>query len=492
MIVILVFGLTAQGMLVHQLPFDGITVINGRDDIENNVITPQTARQENQKQDSLWLRDKTEVYELEQEPSSGLITNQSAGLEVTKVIPSVRSAYVEGVIAYPPVGTWTANFQFANAAGQILGQTDPSPAFSGPDRQFKATAQTGEVLQPQTNYLVRLRIALVGGGAEYFSNPYAFTTQQETQSSPPQVTTLSMRDADIRTDGGTMRGLVNPLGKDAAFVVLTGPSQNQLTPTQTAGYVGTDNTPHEVSANISGLSQGTTVFYQFAAGRVSGGQLVEPVAYGAVLSFVTKRTAPTGTAPYVLTLSSMVKGPGSVQFTGTVLPDQNDPSTVAWFEYGLNGSLTQRTSSIDVQPSTGPVVVVGAAQNLPEGMYSFQLVSQNRFGTGRGGILTVFVPGNAGGSNGVLTGTAFFYLSTGTLKISAVSTDAAFGPNLLVEVHVFGKNMGNMRSRYNKVSGQFRDMFLKLKSGALPARPDSVTLTAPGFADKVLTVVVKK
>jgi hypothetical protein len=99
---------------------------------------------------------------------------------------------------------------------------------------------------------------------------------------------------------------------------------------------------------------------------------------------------------------------------------------------------------------------------------------------------------DSGNENGVLAGTAVFYQKTGVLKITAISTDPGFSPNLLVEAHVFGTNRGHLRPRYNKVSGQFQDLFLKLKSGTLSGQPDSVTLTAPGFTTKVLTVVVKK
>ncbi len=178
-------------------------------------------------------------------------------------------------------------------------------------------------------------------------------------------------------------GTVNPNGAITTYWYEYGTTQSmgQKTAGQT---VGSGYTALKTPGYISGLTKGTTYYYNLVAenalGRVSG----------TVNSFTTTTNSPTpivGNVPTARTLSVSGISRTSASLTGEVNP--NKAATQYWFEYGTTNNLGNITSLVAVGDGSLAVNAASTLSNLLAGTtYHYRINAQNQFGTVNGAILT--------------------------------------------------------------------------------------------------------
>jgi hypothetical protein len=168
----------------------------------------------------------------------------------------------------------------------------------------------------------------------------------------------------------TVTGTVNPNGQATTWYVDYGTSTSYgtKTPSVSAGS-GTANTG--VSANLTGLSPGTTYHYRVVATNSSG------TARGADGIFTTS------SAPVAVTGSATNITVTSATLNGTV--DPNGRATAWYFEYGTSTSYGTKTPGKSAGSGTATVSVSGPVSGLARGqLYHYRLVATSDAGTSRG------------------------------------------------------------------------------------------------------------
>ncbi len=135
----------------------------------------------------------------------------------------------------------------------------------------------------------------------------------------------------LTNTSGEVRATVNPENAGpTTFHFEYGPTTSYGTSTPEEGPVGSDNTPHLVTANIGGLSVGQTYHFRVAATSPAG------VSYGPDQTFTTIPYLPT-----VVGESAGAIGPTEASLTGEALPGFGP--TVIFFSYKTEGSATFHT-----------------------------------------------------------------------------------------------------------------------------------------------------
>ena len=192
------------------------------------------------------------------------------------------------------------------------------------------------------------------------------------------VPTVGTKAATLVTaSGGTLNGDVNPSGlaTNAWFEYGTTTSFGSILDNTSRGS-GTDNV--SMSAALSGLTPGTTIYYRVAASNSVG-----PSLKGDTFNFTTLIPTTVTTLP----VSSL--GASVATLNGSVTPPGLE--TDAWFEYGTDPALTTSTSTSS-QPlgsGTANVPVNATISGLStETTYYFRMAASNSGGTTRGSILS--------------------------------------------------------------------------------------------------------
>jgi phosphodiesterase/alkaline phosphatase D-like protein len=168
----------------------------------------------------------------------------------------------------------------------------------------------------------------------------------------------------------TVTGTVNPNGQATTWYVEYGTSTayGARTANQSAGS-GTANTA--VSANLTGLTPGTTYHYRVVATNSSG------TARGSDGIFTTS------SAPVAVTGSATNITVTSATLNGTV--DPNGRETIWYFEYGTSTSYGSKTAEKNAGSGTNAVSVSVPVSGLTRGrLYHYRLVATSDAGTSRG------------------------------------------------------------------------------------------------------------
>ncbi len=168
----------------------------------------------------------------------------------------------------------------------------------------------------------------------------------------------------------TLTGTVNPNGAATTWHFEYGKTTSYGTSTAaTSAGAGTANI--QVSANLTGLSPGTTYYYQLVATSAGG---TTPGLNG-ILNTTAGPDAVTGGASNVT--------PTSATLNGTV--NANGRATTYYFEYGKTTAYGTKTAVQNGGSATSPVAVTAAVSGLQTGQaYHFRLVGSNDAGSTQG------------------------------------------------------------------------------------------------------------
>jgi hypothetical protein len=179
----------------------------------------------------------------------------------------------------------------------------------------------------------------------------------------------------------TLTGTVNPLGKATTYTFqygLTSAYGLQSAPVS----IGSGTSAKTVSANVSGLAQGTAYHYRLVATSSAGTSVT-----GDALTVTTGSVLPpTGPAPTVSLAAAVKITSSSVQLNGAINP-QGDPS--AWhFEYGLTSDYGLETTPVTM-PGLGIRPINAQITGLrPSTTYHYRLVAESATGLYVGPALT--------------------------------------------------------------------------------------------------------
>jgi photosystem II stability/assembly factor-like uncharacterized protein len=190
---------------------------------------------------------------------------------------------------------------------------------------------------------------------------------------PPEAG--SAQADSITTTTAHLSGSANPAGSSASGFFEYGPTQNYgSTTSSTALGSGTD--PVDLSANLSGLTAGTTYHYRLVV-KSGGGIAVTPDA-----TFATA-AAPPGPAPTVFTGSAVDPSASGVEIGGTVNP-RGSPTSY-WFEYGTTTSYGAATPSSSAGSGSSASGVAADLSGLESATtYHYRLVAENAGGRTNG------------------------------------------------------------------------------------------------------------
>lgn len=201
------------------------------------------------------------------------------------------------------------------------------------------------------------------------------------------VLTVNTRNADTSGTFAALNGYVDPNGSGDTvhwFEWGTNSSLGQTTP-----FVSQGSTASSFSATITGLYPNTTYYYRAVARNSTG------TVPGPILSFTTTMQSNnnnnSGAVPTLTTLLPTELTNSSAKLNGLVFTTSNQSSN-AWFEWGTNTNLTNRTSALVA--GTLPVVrVADTITGLSSGQtYYYRIVAENNAGRAYGSTLS-FVAG---------------------------------------------------------------------------------------------------
>ncbi|MBI5798689.1 MAG: hypothetical protein HZB10_02045 [Candidatus Yonathbacteria bacterium] len=194
--------------------------------------------------------------------------------------------------------------------------------------------------------------------------------------SVPTVSTNSA--SSVSQNSATLNGYVTPNGASASAWFEYGTTQSFGSNTGSVNY-GTGST--SFNNTLWNLSANTTYYYRAVANNSQG------TSYGSTLSFTTSGTAYSlsGSAPTVSTLLPTELTGSTAKLNGLVFVADNQSSS-AWFEWGTNSSLGNKTQTINV----GDLPVVKHSDfltGLTFGQtYYYRIVAENSYGKTYGAV----------------------------------------------------------------------------------------------------------
>jgi phosphodiesterase/alkaline phosphatase D-like protein len=275
--------------------------------------------------------------------------------------------------------------------------TDPSLATG-------TTTTTGQVIGSGTSAVpVTAMLTGLQPGTKYYDEIVATSAGGTSNGSILSFTTLISPSAttqaatDVTTTLATLNASVNPRGSatTVTFVFGTDSTLASGTMTTTSAAVGGGTTAVPATGALSGLTPGTTYYYEVVATSTAG------TTDGAILSFTT--STPTATAPTATTQPATAITGSAATLNGSVNPD-GSPTTVT-FVFGTSSTLTSgttTTTSTAIGSGTSAAPVKGVVSGLTPGTtYYYEVVATNTVGTSAGAILsfsTLPAPASATGT----------------------------------------------------------------------------------------------
>jgi phosphodiesterase/alkaline phosphatase D-like protein len=340
--------------------------------------------------------DKT-FATLGQAPISATVAASDILLTSATLNGTVNANYLSTIVTFE-YGLTTSYGSTATAAqSPVTGSTNTSVS----------AAVTG--LSAGTTYHFRLKT--VNSLGTVYGTDMSFTTQGQV----PTSTTLAA--TAILTTSATVNGTVNANYLSSVVTFEYGLTTSYgSTATATPSPV-TGNTSTSVSANISGLSAGTTYHFRVKAVNSLG------TTYGTDLTFVTLGQAPTATT---LDASNLLTT--SATLNGTV--NANYLSSVVTFEYGLTTSygITATATQSPVTGNTSTAVSANLSGLIPGAIYHFRVKAVNSIGT-TNGIDLMFTTAGQAPSATTLAATIVLGITAtlnGTVNANDVSTIVTF------------------------------------------------------------------
>jgi hypothetical protein len=331
---------------------------------------------------------------------AGAITAKPTVVTLAPTSVTTTTATFQGTIN-PNGGGDTWSFEYGPATtppsyGQMTAQT-PFPAGT---TTFGVTVAVTNLL-PGTTYDVQL-VASNGLGTGDGGN-LTFVTAGSAPGGPTVVTTAATA---VTGTTATVNGTVNPNGSATTyqFEISTSPTLATFTPSP-VGNAGNGAAAVAVSANFTGLTPGTTYYFElFATGN-------SVTNLGGILSLAT---TPAAGAPIVVTNPATLVSGTTATLNGTVNPDGTAVTSYS-FQFGTNLSYGATTTPGTLPTGTSAVAVSANITGLTPGVtYDFRLVATNGVTTTDGanqsfvanGGLVVTLPATAvTGTTATLNGT---------------------------------------------------------------------------------------
>jgi hypothetical protein len=411
--------------------------------------------------DTLFLADQGQTQGLIAAPFVGstVTTLGSTGVDAT-------SATLEGTIDSGGIDT---NYFFEYGTDANYGtSTNGGPAGSGNGAVPVADLASG--LLPNTKYFFRLVGANADGSGAIFGETRTFTTA----TAPPIVGDASA--SDIKPDGATINGTINPQGSSTTYAVEYGTTLSYGASEPGASPLeGQGDQPAPLV--LTGLAPGTEYHYRLVADNNTGG-----VQTGVDHTFTTAPAAPAGALAVTAVTANL---------TGTVNP-QGQPAQYQ-FEYGETtsyGTMTPKRSAGSGSGDTTVGTLVGGLK--PSTTYHVRVIAidtaTNVTTTGVDGTFTTNPAAlvTTGAVSGVATtqatfsgdadthglgGTYRFYVESSTstyMSSTAPATIAAAG-------HVTG-------ALTDLLPGETYTVRLAVESSGYTAVGDAVTFTTAPLA----------
>lgn len=287
---------------------------------------------------------------------------------------------------------WTANFCYKTSSsapstsnGRISSCKVTSPSTSISSSSAQAVSKT---VQFSDSDVVWYQVVATNG----------------TETSTGRVLRFQVRGPYAQTDAATsignttarMNGMVDRQGKDLDSVKFcltsTKPTDLDTNPILTckqsntaSGWSKSTSGNQSVYYNLTGLSEGTTYYFQVTAKTSRG------TNYGQILEFTTTKPAP---APVVKTEPATAVNATTATLNGAV--DPHDFDATATFCYGTSNTLSGCTS-VGASPTSvsgnANVPVSAELSGLTSGQtYFFRVLATNANGSDTGTILS-FTPG---------------------------------------------------------------------------------------------------
>ncbi len=183
----------------------------------------------------------------------------------------------------------------------------------------------------------------------------------------------------VTTSSATLNGTVSINGISSTQVYFEWGNDSFLSTFNTTAPQSVSST-QSYAQSISGLAANTNYYYRAVA--VSGGMIVR----GAIASFNTGSVSSGLNAPIVITRGISKTGvPSTVIANGSLISNGGDPTTQAWFEWGLTTGLGNRTQTRTISGGD----FTDTLSNLsPNTVYFVRAVSRNDFDTAFGQIVS--------------------------------------------------------------------------------------------------------
>jgi phosphodiesterase/alkaline phosphatase D-like protein len=275
--------------------------------------------------------DSTYHYRVIASNSEGTSVGQDRSFETANAVTDITTGSVTGLTGSTATlhGSWTGdgsatNFYFEWGFTDAYGNsTAPPPGDDGGSGLGTQNVSADlTALAPVTTYHYRI-VASNPDGTSYGADE-AFTTPQ--LPSIKYLTTM-----EFTTTSAEVRGTVNPQNTGATtYRIEYGTDANYGQSTPESVSVGSDNTEYPVSAELNGLSPGTTYHYRIVATSPSG------ISLGSDHTFTTVPNLPT-----VADASS-----SGVSAVAAVLNARVRPGfgpTIVYFQYGPTSSYGANT-----------------------------------------------------------------------------------------------------------------------------------------------------
>ncbi len=199
-------------------------------------------------------------------------------------------------------------------------------------------------------------------------------------TSPPPPTSITAAATTISLHTATINANVNPHAQATTALFEWGTDNALASPTLTAAQaIGDGSTDQVVSAELTGLTLGTTYYYRVSATNAAGTQK------GTIASFTT---ALPNSPPTVSTNAAASVTVSGAVLNGTVSP--NELATSAAFEWGTDSTLTVLSGTTTLQSlgsgSTSVAITAPLSGLTPGVTYYFRVTATNAAGTSKGTI----------------------------------------------------------------------------------------------------------
>jgi photosystem II stability/assembly factor-like uncharacterized protein len=295
--------------------------------------------------------------------TAGTIIKPTPGVPFTGTVATFTDADPNGSAAQ-----FTATIDWGD-------KTTPSPGTVTPDPKGGFDVNGTHTYSAVGLFSISITITDSGGAT-------AMEKSSAMLSGVPAATTEAA--TAITGTKATLKGSVNPEVSDTTvtFVYGTDATLSSGTTTTTAAQsIGSGTSAVAVTAPVTGLTPGTTYYYQVVATNPSG------TVKGTIVSFTTPALPlpPAATTQAATTITN-----ASATLTASVNPSNS--ATTVTFVYGTDATLTSGTTTTPAQSigsGTSAVAVTAPVAGLTPGTtYFFQVVATNVGGTVKGTIVS--------------------------------------------------------------------------------------------------------